>query len=88
MLFPKAFQGISEFVIFNHEDIPSLQSLSSLMKSLAAAVEDFGKDPDSVTAKDFLLLIMGYYNESKKSRVSYPKARRIKWEDLMEKPRS
>ena len=31
------------------------------MKSLAAAVEDFGKDPDSVTAKDFLLLIMGYY---------------------------
>ena len=46
------------------------------MKSLVTAVEDFGEDPkpDSVTAKDFPLLIMGYYiTEVKKSRVFDPK---------------
>ena len=63
MLFLEAFQGISKFIIFNHEDVPSLQNLTFPVKSLVTAVEDFGKGPkpDSVTVKDFPLLIMGYY---------------------------
>lgn len=51
MLFLKAFQGISKFVIFNHEEVPSLQSVAFLARFLATAGKDFEKDPkpDSVT---------------------------------------
>ena len=76
VLLLKAFQGISKLIIFNHEDIPSLQSLAPSVKSLVTAVEDLGEypKPDSVTAKDFPLLIMGYYiMKLEKSRVSDPK---------------
>ena len=77
MLFLKAFQGISKFVIFNHEDAPSLPSLPFPVKSLVTADQDFGKDPKPgtvVAVKDFPLLIMGYYiMKVKKSRASDPK---------------
>ena len=64
MLFLEAFQGISKFAIFNHEDAPSLPSLPFPVKSLVTADQDFGKDPKPgpvVAAKDFPPLMIGYY---------------------------
>ena len=73
VLFLKTFQGISKFVVFNHEEVPSLPSFTFPVKSLVTADQDFGKDPkpDAAAVKDFPLLIMGYYimKLEKKSRV-------------------